>query len=91
LAQTARRHGRASNGAELQLHARADHDVFDRLPRFGSPTLVASGRFDGIAPPANGAAIAAEIPEAELRLYDGGHLFFQQDPAAIPDVIDFLR
>jgi len=81
----------AQRGAELQLQARADHDVFDRLPRISSPTLVASGRFDGIAPPANGAAIAAQIPGAQLRLFDGGHAFFQQDPAAIPEIINFLR
>ncbi|MET0474207.1 MAG: alpha/beta fold hydrolase [Mycobacterium sp.] len=80
----------AQRGAELQLLARASHDVFDRLPGVASPTLVASGRFDGIAPPKNGAAIAEQIPGAELRVYDGGHLFFQQDPAAIPDIVDFL-
>ena len=80
----------AQRGAELQLQARALHDVFERLPRITASTLVASGRFDGIAPPANGAAIAARIPGAELRLYDGGHLFFQQDPAALPDILDFL-
>lgn len=80
----------AERGAELQLRARTGHDVFDRLPRITCPTLVASGRFDGIAPPANGAAIAGRIPGATLRLYDGGHLFFLQDPAAIPDIVDFL-
>lgn len=78
-------------GAELQLQARAGHNVFDRLRGITSPTLVASGRFDGIAPPENGAAIAAQIPGAELRLYDGGHGFVLQDPTAIPEVIDFLR
>jgi 3-oxoadipate enol-lactonase len=95
LEQMARRWSRQSTGAdqrgaELQLQARANHDVFDRLPRVTSPTLVASGRFDGIAPPANGAAIADQIPTAELRLYDGGHAFFQQDPTAVPEVIGFL-
>jgi pimeloyl-ACP methyl ester carboxylesterase len=80
----------AQRGAELQLLARAGHDVFDRLPRITSPTLVAAGRFDGIAPPENSAAIAAQIPGAELRLYDGGHLFFQQDPVAFPDVLAFV-
>jgi 3-oxoadipate enol-lactonase len=80
----------SQRGAELQLQARAGHDVFERLPRITCPTLVASGRFDGIAPPENGAAIAAQIPGAELRLYDGGHAFFLQDPAAVPEVIGFL-
>ena len=62
----------------------------DRLHRLTCPTLVAGGRYDGIAPPANSAAIAARIPGAELRLYDGGHLFFVQDPAALPEVFAFL-
>jgi hypothetical protein len=31
------------------------------------------------------------FPDAVARLYDGGHAFFMQDPAAMPDVIDFLR
>jgi 3-oxoadipate enol-lactonase len=77
-------------GERLQLEARADHDVFDRLPRIVCPTLVASGRFDGIAPPENGEAIVQQISGAELRLYDGGHIFFTQDQRALPDVIDFL-
>lgn len=80
----------ARRGQRAQLEARRHHDVFDRLPRITAPTLVAGGRFDGIAPPDNSAAIAARIPGAELRMYDGGHLFFAQDPAALPDVLRFL-
>ncbi len=70
--------------------ARRGHDVFDRLPRITCPTLVASGRYDGIAPPENGAAIADRIPGAVLRLYEGGHAFFAQDPAAFRDILDHL-
>lgn len=77
-------------GEELQLDARRGHDVYDRLPRVTCPTLVASGRYDGIAPAANGSAIARQIPHATLRVYEGGHIFFGQDPAAIPDVLEFL-
>jgi pimeloyl-ACP methyl ester carboxylesterase len=40
--------------------------------------------------PANGAYIAAHVPDAEQRLYEGGHAFFVQDPVAFPDVLDFL-
>jgi 3-oxoadipate enol-lactonase len=77
-------------GEELQLEARRGHDVYDRLSGITCPTLVASGRYDGIAPVANGSAIAQQIPNATLRLYDGGHLFFIQDPHAFPEILEFL-
>ena len=80
----------AKRGMAEQLAARSHHDVCDRLGRVSSPTLVASGRYDGIAPPANGEVIAAGIPGAELRLYEGGHAFIAQDPAAFPDLMEFL-
>jgi len=77
-------------GEAEQLAARRRHDVWDRLPAVRCPTLVASGRYDGIAAPANGEAIASRIPDATLRVYEGGHAFFAQDPAALPDVLEFL-
>jgi len=77
-------------GELAQLDARSHHDVCDRLHLVTSPTLVAGGRYDGVAPPANSQAIADRIPGAELRLYEGGHLFFVQDRAAYPDIIEFL-
>ncbi len=40
--------------------------------------------------PNNGRAMAARIPGAELRLFEGGHAFFAQDPAALPAVTAFL-
>ena len=40
-------------GMALQLDARSRHDVVDRLGDITCPTLVAGGRYDGIAPPAN--------------------------------------
>jgi 3-oxoadipate enol-lactonase len=77
-------------GEALQLAARADFDVFDRLPRITCPTFVAAGRYDGIAPVANSEAIVAQIPGAELHVYEGGHAFFIQDPKAFPDALAFL-
>ena len=77
-------------GDRLQLEARRHHDVLDRLGAITSPTLVAAGRFDGIAPLSNAEAIVERVPDAELRTYDGGHAFFFQDPAALPDVVEFL-
>jgi pimeloyl-ACP methyl ester carboxylesterase len=78
-------------GEREQLEARRHLDVHDRLGAITCPTLVACGRFDGIAPPANSEAIAAEIPGADLRYYDGGHAFFAQDPRALPDILDFIE
>ena len=77
-------------GERGQLLARAGHDVWDRLARITSPTLVASGRFDTMAPPANGAAIASRLPGAKYAEFDGGHAFFVQDATAWPTIYDFL-
>ncbi|HEX7097488.1 MAG TPA: alpha/beta hydrolase [Acidimicrobiales bacterium] len=81
----------AAMGARRQLEARAGHDVWDDLPRVGSPTLIIGGRHDGIAPPENLARMASRIPGARLVLCDGGHVFLMQDPSAWPTIIDFLR
>jgi pimeloyl-ACP methyl ester carboxylesterase len=77
-------------GQRMQLEARRHHDVWDRLDRISCPTLVAAGRYDGIAPPANAEAIASRVPGAELRWYEGGHAFMAQDRAAFPDLVAFL-
>jgi pimeloyl-ACP methyl ester carboxylesterase len=77
-------------GEQLQLDARSRLDVLDRLGKITCPTLVAGGRYDHIAPPENSEKIAELIPNAELRFYEGGHIFFLQDPQAIPDVMGFL-
>ena len=79
-----------ARGEAEQLEARRHHDVWDRLHRIDCPTLVACGRYDGIAPPSNSDAIATRIAGAELRTYGGGHAFFVQDPAALPDLVAFL-
>jgi pimeloyl-ACP methyl ester carboxylesterase len=74
-----------------QLEARAGHDVWDRLAAITCPTLVGYGNYDGIAPAKNSTAIASRIGGAELRGYDGGHLFLFQDPAALPEFEAFLQ
>jgi pimeloyl-ACP methyl ester carboxylesterase len=80
----------ARRGVAEQMAARSRHDVWDRLPAITCPTLVACGRYDDIAPPANGEAIASRVPNTEVRHYEGGHAFMAQDPKAYPEVIAFL-
>ena len=82
---------RRGAGCRSSSLARSRLDVIARLGRISCPTLVACGRYDGIAPPANAAVIAEHVAQAEVRPYDGGHMFFVQDPQALPDIIDFLR
>jgi 3-oxoadipate enol-lactonase len=77
-------------GEVAQLDARSRLDVLDRLVKITCPTFIAAGKYDAIAPPANAEAIAERVPHAELHLYEGGHIFFLQDPQAIPDVMEFL-
>jgi pimeloyl-ACP methyl ester carboxylesterase len=77
-------------GEQAQLDARSRLDVLDRLGKITCPTLVAGGKYDDIAPPENSEKIAELIPNADLRFYEGGHIFFLQDPQAIPDAMEFL-
>ena len=77
-------------GAHRQLVARAAHDTWDRLGGIACPTLVAAGRYDGIALPAAQERMAARIPGAKLQWFEGGHLFLIQDRTAAPAIADFL-
>jgi 3-oxoadipate enol-lactonase len=77
-------------GARRQLEARAAHDTWDRLPDIACPVLIAAGRYDGIALPATQERMAARIPGATLRFFDGGHLFMIQDRTAYPAMVEFL-
>jgi 3-oxoadipate enol-lactonase len=77
-------------GERLQLAARRGHDASTRLGAITCPTLVAAGRHDGIAPLANSDFLVASIPEAELRVFEGGHSFFLTAPEAMSAIIEFL-
>jgi len=77
-------------GEAMQLVARSQLDVWDRLANITCPTLVAFGQFDAMAPPSNSRAIASRVPGSELRGYEGGHAFVWQDRHAWPDIVSFL-
>jgi 3-oxoadipate enol-lactonase len=78
-------------GLLKQLEARRHHDTYDRLGEIGCPTLVAYGRYDGTAKPANSEALARRIPDARAEGFDGGHMFLWQDPSAWPRISGFLQ
>ena len=79
-----------ATGRRRQLEARSTHDTTERLDRISSPTLVCAGRHDGIAPLPNSEVLVDRIPDAQLRVFEGGHLFLLQDRAAWPAIIEFL-
>jgi 3-oxoadipate enol-lactonase len=78
-------------GAHRQFEARAKLDTWDRLPSITRPVLIAAGRYDGIALPATQERMAARIPDAELKWFEGGHLFMIQDRTAYRAIIEFLN
>ena len=78
-------------GARRQLEARRGHDTYDLLGSITASAFVCGGRYDRIAPPENLEALAAAIPNASLQLFEGGHVFFWQDPAAWPAIVAFLK
>jgi len=83
--------GDDKRGAHLQLLARADHDVTGRLPLVRAATLVCAGEYDDQAPVANSIALVEAIPNAQLKVFQGGHLFLAQDRSAYPRILAFLN
>jgi 3-oxoadipate enol-lactonase len=77
-------------GARRQLEARRHHDTWDRLGLIGCSTLIAAGRYDGIALPQTQHNMAQRIAGAEIEFFEGGHMFLLQDPKARPRIMEFL-
>lgn len=81
---------KSAPGLRRQLEARRRHDTYARLPSLTAASLVAAGRYDGIAPLANSEALAARIPGATLAAFEGGHAFMIQDLSCWAVMTDFL-
>jgi 3-oxoadipate enol-lactonase len=73
------------------MEARARHDTYDRLPKLQMPVYICGGLYDGIAKPANLKAMQKQIPGSRLEMFEGGHLFFIQDPRAFERIVAFLK
>lgn len=80
----------ARQGLEAQLGARAAHDCFDRLGDVAIPTLVLAGVDDGQAPFAAQEAMAARLPNAEMRAVPGAHGFLFETGAGYAEMLRFL-
>jgi len=78
-------------GARRQLEARARHDTYGRLPKLQMPVYICGGLYDGIAKPANLKAMQKQISGSRLELFEGGHLFYIQDPQAFERIVAFLN
>lgn len=77
-------------GARRQVEARRQLNTYARLTQVSMPVLVCGGRYDGIAPISNLEAIVSQIPGAKLELFEGGHMFYLQDPRAFELIGVFL-
>ena len=78
-------------GARRQIEARQGHATYTRLPQLTMPVLICGGRYDGVAPVENQEALLRQIPTAQMALFEGGHLFFMQDPRAFEEITVFLK
>ncbi len=65
-----------------------DVDLFPELSNIRCPTLVLGGELDPITPVADAQDIAAAIPQAEVRIFEGaGHGVFRDKPEEATAVI----
>jgi proline iminopeptidase len=64
------------------------YDLRPRLGEIAVPTLVVSGAYDWVCPPAAGRAIAEGIPDAELLvLEEAGHFSFAEEPERFGEAV----
>ncbi|SEQ40438.1 alpha/beta fold hydrolase [Microlunatus flavus] len=70
----------------------AGFDLRPDLARITAPTLVVSGRSDGLNPPAAGEELARGVPGARFEVYESsGHMLsFEERDRLVADVIGFV-
>ena len=76
-----------------QMEAILGHDTYERLPQITAPTLVITGKQDGLVPPENSVTLSQRIPNADLAiLANASHLFNIELPGATVDTVkEFIQ
>ncbi|MGH3744858.1 MAG: alpha/beta fold hydrolase [Mycobacteriales bacterium] len=82
----------AQQGQALASWTTGQEPAGRKIATIGTPTFVADGTADQLAPPANSTTLSHTIPGAKLVLYpQAAHAFLFQDEAAfVPAVTSFL-
>ena len=81
----------AAMGARRQLQAREQQDALEWLAQITVPVALFGGRYDGLGTEAGQRVMASKIPGSVMRLFEGAHAFLNEDPEALPAVVEFLR
>jgi len=93
LNQLSMQHPTPKHGMVRQMQAIQGHGTYERLPQITSPTLVITGKEDGLVPPENSATLARRIPNADLSiLSNASHLFNIELPETTVETVQgFIR
>ena len=85
------RYRESTSFARIAWHRPYDLKLARWLHRIAAPTLVLWGEADRLIPVGQASVWAESIPNAELRTLAGvGHLVFDETPAAVTEVAEFL-
>ena len=75
----------------IQANACLKHDAFESLHQIQAPTLVIGGEKDNVLGGGASREIAAQIPGAQLRMYDQlSHGLYEEARDFNQTVLDFL-
>src|SRR5215475_7458011 len=93
LNQLSLQHPTPQHGMVCQMQAIQGHDTYERLPQISAPTLVITGKEDGLVPPENSVTLARRIPNADLAiLANASHIFNIELPEATAETVKgFIR
>ena len=88
LNQLSAQHPTPKHGMVRQMEAISGHDTYERLPQITVPTLVITGKEDGLVPPENSITLSQRIPNADLAiLSNASHLFNIELPETTVEMV----